>query len=244
MLRVNLRKTTVIEAVAILAEGEIEAEPHPIAQTAIQVIDGAQRLSSNVAYLDGLVELQDGASQAAMETLNIPAGAKVLDYCAGGGGKSLALAARLEAQWYAHDAHVQRMKDLPERVRRAARRSLSCYRKNCPMPRHFDVILCDAPCSGSGTWRRSPDAKWKLTHQALDDLIVSQAQILQKAQAQLAPAGTLVYATCSVLDVENQKQVDDFVAQFPGWVCSLSQNWLPSDGGDGFFVAHLSRATV
>lgn len=243
MCRVNLRKTDVAGALAELAEDGIAAEPHPIASTAVKIVDGAARLARSPAYQNGLIELQDGSSQAAMETVTVPAGANVLDYCAGGGGKTLALAAQGDAALYAHDAQPERMNDLPDRARRAGVKITSLPLDALPHHAPFDLVVCDVPCSGSGSWRRTPEAKWALTPQRLHELIALQAQILDATAPLVAPGGTLVYATCSLFDAENQDQITAFLTRAKGWHCTVSQHWPVSQGGDGFFVAHLVRTT-
>ncbi len=242
MLRVNLRATTRAQAIAALAEGGIEAVAHDITPTALIVTHGARRVAGSEAYQQGWVELQDGSSQAAMETLEIAPGIKVLDYCAGGGGKTLALAARAQAKWHAHDADPTRMKDLPERAKRAGIEVEMI--EEAPARAPYDLVLCDAPCSGSGAWRRAPDAKWRLTPERLAELTAMQDQILSDAAKLVGENGRLIYATCSVLAVENQDRIAHFLAASAGWQMDMQQNWPVSDGGDGFYIAHLKRFEI
>ncbi|MEO3414256.1 RsmB/NOP family class I SAM-dependent RNA methyltransferase [Roseovarius sp. CAU 1744] len=240
MLRANLRKASVADAVAALAADGVMAQPAAIAQTALQVTQGSRRVALSRAYQDGLVELQDGASQAAMEMLELPGSARVLDYCAGGGGKVLALAARLEAAWFAHDALPRRMKDLPARAIRAG---VNVALLDDADPRQpFDMVLCDVPCSGSGTWRRTPDAKWRLTADDLQALTRTQDGILDRAAELVAPGGRLVYATCSVLRDENEARIEAFLSRSSGWRMVSQQRWPVAETGDGFFLAQLQRA--
>ena len=239
MLRVNLRATTRENAMTSLAESGITAEIHDIAPTALVVSHGSRRIAGSQAYQQGWVEMQDGSSQAAMETLEIAPKTTVLDYCAGGGGKTLALAALAEATWLAYDANADRMKDLPARAKRAgiAVEIIQEARMRAP----YDLVLCDAPCSGSGAWRRAPDAKWRLTPERLAELTAMQDQILSDAAKLVSKNGRLIYATCSVLGVENQDRIAHFLAATPGWQVDMQRNWPVSGGGDGFFIAHLSR---
>lgn len=242
ILRVNERINSVPQAVEKMSQDDIVAERIAIAPTALRVARNARRVARSAAYLDGGVELQDGSSQAAMAALDVPAGARVLDYCAGGGGKVLALAARAEATWYAHDADAGRMKDLPTRAIRAG------VQVNCLAPgtaaRHapYDLVLCDVPCSGSGTWRRAPDAKWRLDPERLAELTRLQLDILQEAAALVAPGGTLAYATCSLLRRENEDVISKFLEKTDGWECSLTKRWPVSDMGDGFFLTRFDRS--
>ena len=239
MLRVNSRATTREKAIAALAEDGITVEAHDIAPTALIVTDGPRRVAGSQAYQQGWVEVQDGSSQAAMETLEIAPGIKVLDYCAGGGGKTLALAARAQAKWLAYDADPARMKDLPARAKRAG--IVVEMIEDAPARAPYDLVLCDAPCSGSGAWRRAPDAKWRLTPERLAELTAMQDQILSDAAKLVGEKGKLIYATCSLLEVENQDRIARFLAATPGWQMDMQRNWPVFDGGDGFFIAHLSR---
>jgi len=239
MLRVNTAKSSLDTAIAALAESAIEAEAHVIAPTALVVTTGARRVAGSEAYKLGLVELQDGSSQAAMETLEIAPDSKVLDYCAGGGGKTLALAARAQARWLAYDADALRMKDLPARAARAG--CTVSVLEDAAAEAPYDLVLCDAPCSGSGAWRRSPDAKWRLSPERLAELSAVQDQILSDAAQLVGTGGRLIYATCSILRPENQDRIAQFLAATPGWRADLQRHWPISGGGDGFFVAHLSR---
>lgn len=241
MLRVNLGKCDVAGAVASLAADAIEAESHPIARTALTVTSGARRVARSEAYLGGMVELQDGSSQAAMEEIDLTGATRILDYCAGGGGKSLALAARTDAAIFAHDAAPDRMKDLPARAARASVSitplSTSALTDKAP----FSHVLCDVPCTGSGTWRRTPEAKWRLSPDRLDTLCAMQAQILAAAADLVASQGQLIYATCSLFAAENERQIDAFVQRRTEWSVHAQRRFGVTDGGDGFFVAQLKR---
>ncbi len=240
-LRVNLRRATLEQAAAQLAQDGIETEPVPELATALRVRAGARRIAGSAAYGSGLVELQDAASQAAVLALPIPAEGRILDYCAGGGGKALAMAARSAAQVFAHDADPRRMRDLPDRAARAGVTIPRLETAALPGTGPFDLVLCDVPCSGSGTWRRTPDEKWRLTPDRLAELTALQREILGAASGLVAPGGTLAYATCSVLAEENDHQLAAFLAGAPGWqVLSRHQRW-PDSEGDGFFFATVFR---
>lgn len=241
MLRVNTRRISRPNAINMLDEGGIQAECAAIAGTAIRVVHGARRVAGSLAYREGLVELQDGSSQAAMETLATVARKRVLDHCAGGGGKVLALASLAEAEWFAHDADAARMSDLPERMRRAGCNVTILPPGGAGAAAPYGLILCDVPCSGSGTWRRSPDAKWRLTRERLNDLCRTQAEILSEAAPLVAPGGVLAYATCSVLLEENEEQVARFLTVETGWSRGAEHRWPISDEGDGFYLAQLRR---
>ncbi len=240
-LRVNLRKTEVDGAIGALADAGIACTRHPQVDGALVVQAGARRIRSSRAYLDGLVELQDAASQAAVAALPLRDGMRVLDYCAGGGGKTLAMAARADIELVAHDAAPRRMRDLPERARRAGIRVTLADGAAVAAAAPFDLVLCDVPCSGSGTWRRAPEGKWRLTPERLAELAEIQAGIMDRAAGLVAPEGVLAYATCSVLDEENDRQVRAFLRRHAGWSRGWSRSW-PVDGAhDGFFLALLTR---
>ncbi|MEM9395460.1 MAG: RsmB/NOP family class I SAM-dependent RNA methyltransferase [Pseudomonadota bacterium] len=235
-LRVNHLKSDVETARSALAEDGIETDPVEGVSTALRVVTGARKVSRARAFLDGLVEIQDASSQAAVLAAEPSVGASVLDYCAGGGGKALALTALTGAPVMVHDSETARMRDIPVRAARAG--------AVCPLwdgQGAFDMVFVDAPCSGSGTWRRIPDAKWRLTQARLVELVALQAQVLRAASAYVGRRGRLVYATCSVLGCENAEQVQDFLVEMPGWVLSKTRRFDPNTAGDGFFVAILER---
>jgi 16S rRNA (cytosine967-C5)-methyltransferase len=238
-LRVNMARATRDQALAALAGDQIETVPHDLSATALEVTQNPRRVQQSKAFLDGLVELQDAASQAVIDLL--PQGGRVLDYCAGGGGKALALAAR-GADVVAHDADPRRMRDIPIRAARAGVTIRTAQTADLPGLAPFDLVLCDAPCSGSGAWRRSPDGKWALTPERLGALCETQAAILLKAARLVGPGGKLAYATCSVLMAENGAQIQGFLARQSGWQLDFERQFSPLEGGDGFFACCLTRA--
>lgn len=243
-LRVNRLKATVAEARAALAEEGIETAPLAIVPDAVRVTEGARKVARSRAYREGLVEIQDGASQAVAALAGVRAGERVLDLCAGGGGKSLALAAAMGGRGtvWAHDIAPQRMADLPERARRAgAEITLVPTGGLAALAGQGDLVFVDAPCSGSGAWRRNPDAKWRLTREGLDRVREVQAQLLDQAVGLIAPAGRICYATCSLLPGENAGQIAAFLARHPGWSAGQSLSLTPLDGTDGFFGTVLTK---
>jgi 16S rRNA (cytosine967-C5)-methyltransferase len=239
-LRVNPGKTDLSGAVTALASDGIGAVPHGLAASALEVTGNARKVQASAAYRDGLVELQDASSQAVVEALTLVDGMRVLDHCAGGGGKTLAMAARAKLQLLAHDILPRRMADLPERARRAGIAVTLTERPEDAAP--FDLVLVDAPCSGSGSWRRDPEGKWALTPERLASLLSEQAAILDRAAAMVAPGGALAYATCSLLATENRGQIDRFCARHAGWTSEIERSFSPLDGGDGFYLCVLRRA--
>lgn len=240
-LRVNLEKTDVLQAQEWLLQDGINTTRHSAAITAIEITDGARRLRQSDAYLTGMVELQDAASQAVVEALPLRDGMRVLDFCAGGGGKALAMAARARIDLFAHDVAPERMRDLPARAARAGVTISAISTEELKRAGKFDLVLCDAPCSGSGAWRRSPEAKWRLDETGLRELCSIQAEILDTASGMIPDDGLLAYATCSVLRDENQCQMDRFLKQNGGWQLAVQQQWTMQYGTDGFYTAHLTR---
>ncbi|MBE1285021.1 MAG: RsmB/NOP family class I SAM-dependent RNA methyltransferase [Rhodobacteraceae bacterium] len=238
-LRVNTRKATRTKIVAALRDEGIETQPHPSSATCLEVQSGQRKIRNSAAFRDGLVELQDGASQAIVEQLGLDDGMRVLDYCAGGGGKTLAMAAAADVEIHAHDASSQRMRDLPERARRAGINVSLLDTPNVRAKSPFDLVLCDAPCSGSGSWRRSPDGKWSLTEDGFRRILKTQGDILDAAHGLVKSGGVLCYATCSVLKPENEDQVCRFLSEHPGWSLERNYFWRLDDGTDGFFLAIL-----
>lgn len=245
-LRVNLRKARRDAVAAELAARGIATLAHPLSPTALEVTEGARRVRHDPAYRDGLVELQDAASQAVADFVPVRDGDRFLDYCAGGGGKTLAVAARAEVAAFAHDAAPRRMADLPARAARAGVAVTTLATAALAPAGPFDAVLCDAPCSGSGSWRRDPGGKWALTPDRLAALTQTQDAILADAAPHVAPGGALVYATCSLLAEENEAQIAAFLFRHDDWRREAAVRLTPLDGGDGFFVAvlrHVANCT-
>ncbi|MEM8653836.1 MAG: RsmB/NOP family class I SAM-dependent RNA methyltransferase [Pseudomonadota bacterium] len=237
-LRVNLAKTTRDAAREGLAQERIAAVDNPRADTALTVQEGARRVRNARLYLSGAVEIQDAASQAAVA--GFAGGGQALDFCAGGGGKALALAA-LGWSVTASDINAARMRDLPTRAARGGHDIRICPQDMLTPEAAYDLVFVDAPCSGSGTWRRAPHGKWALTPDQLDALCATQREVLTLAARHVAPGGALAYATCSVLHRENQAQIDVFLDRHNGFSLGRVQHWPVDDWGDGFFTAHLTR---
>lgn len=238
-LRVNTGKGTREAAITKLADEGIRTEVHAASATALTVLEGARKVKNSKAFQAGLVELQDAASQAVVDAVPLSDGLKVLDYCAGGGGKSLALAARAKLQLFAHDADPKRMKDIAPRADRAGAKVKLLQPGQTKQHVPFDVVLCDAPCSGTGSWRRAPEGKWRLDRERLNHTLKVQSQILDEAAALVAPGGILAYATCSMLTQENRDQVDAFLDRTQGWSVEAEKAWFVHQGTDGFYIAVL-----
>lgn len=245
-LRANLRKASVAAAIAMLADDGVSAQECDVSNTALRIVDGARKVKNTKAYLDGFVELQDAGSQALIEALigqvQVQGSTRILDFCAGGGGKSLALAAHSGTTLFAHDANAARMKDIPERARRAGVVIERLARNDLAKKAPFDLTFCDVPCSGSGAWRRSPDAKWRLSEAQFSQLIELQSNILSEASVLVRPGGILAYATCSLFSEENEDQVTRFLKSAPEYEKIRQLSWSPLDGCDGFHLSILHRA--
>jgi len=184
----------------------------------IPPIDGDGRhpnVQVEPAFQKGWFEVQDEGSQIAATLAGAEAGMQVLDFCAGAGGKTLALSAAMDnrGQIFAHDAEKARLAPIFDRIRRSENRNVQVVTKPvelAPLSNHMDIVLVDAPCTGSGTWRRRPDAKWRLTQRQLDARKGEQSAILDAARAYVKPGGLLVYITCSVFSEENGEQIAAF----------------------------------
>lgn len=239
-VRVNTRKASVQLAQTALLDDAIETSPHALSSTSLELLSNPRRLAQSKAYETGLVEIQDVASQAVCDFLDVPETGRILDYCAGGGGKSLAITARTSARVVAHDANAKRMADIPNRMKKAGQ--VIEITNEIDGSDRFDLVFCDVPCSGSGSWRRDPEGKWILTLDKLAQVTKTQAEILDTCASLVAADGELAYATCSVLREENQTQIDDFCDRHPNWRLVADRQFLPTEGGDGFYVARLTRA--
>ena len=237
-VRANLLKATPENAIERLGAEGVIGVPHPHVRTAIKITEGARLLASSTAYQEGYVEVQDASSQAAVALLPLEQGDNVLDYCAGGGGKALAIAARTKSQVDAYDISFGRMKDIPSRATRAGA-EITCHQQ--PPEQLYDLVFCDAPCSGSGTWRRTPDMKWRFSEARMVALQAQQAEVLRKAAPLVRAGGFLAYATCSILRAENFAQVKAFVDDSGEFSLVDDHSWLVSEEGDGFYLAILQK---
>ncbi len=244
-LRTNLSRGRRQDLITTLEAEDISAIPSPMGTAAVEVTHNPRKIRQSNSFLTGLAEFQDAASQAICEDISLSGSEQILDYCAGGGGKALALADRLKlaggGQVFAHDIDPARMKDIPVRAARAGLSVKTLMTETVKSTAPFDLVFCDAPCSGSGAWRRAPEGKWLLTPERLADLSNIQKQILDEAVALVKETGTLVYATCSLLNAENEDQIEAFLTRNPGWKCLKTNRYSPLQGGDGFFAAHLTR---
>lgn len=239
-LRVNTARFSPADAQAMLAADGIRTEPSQRLPSALRVTEGARRIAGSSALTKGAVELQDLSSQLAAAALPLTKDARVLDYCAGGGGKVLALAAREpEATYFAHDADPARMRDLPGRASRAGAKVTLAPTAKLRGP--FDLVVVDAPCSGSGTWRRTPDAKWRLTPHRVAELIEIQSKILDDVAGLVKVGGAISYLTCSFLRAENEDVLKNFLGRRPDFSLQWQVRHGPLTAGDGFFASLLIK---
>ena len=239
-LRVNIIKGTRQDAIQALEKDGILSKFHPTVSTALIVNKGTRKIKNSEAYNIGLVELQDASSQASVLKLNIDQNGPILDFCAGGGGKSLALSAYLNKPVFAYDANFERMKDLPNRARRSGA-NIRVIKFDDLKKSHYGLVFCDVPCSGSGSWRRDPEGKWALTLQDYERLLSRQQNILATASQLVKPKGNLVYATCSILKDENKAQIQKFIDKTNDWTLKKEKFNIPSELGDGFYFSILKR---
>jgi 16S rRNA (cytosine967-C5)-methyltransferase len=269
-LRVNSLKGTREDALAALKHEGWEARPTPLSPWGLR-IDGRRPVTSGPAFQSGLVEIQDEGSQLIAALTGAKPGMRVVDWCAGAGGKTLALAAMMgnRGQIVACDVSASRLDGAVRRLRRAGANNVERHLVE-PGDKWakrragaFDRVLVDAPCTGTGTWRRNPDARHRLSEQDLLELTRKQSSILDTARALVRSGGRLVYATCSLLPEENEGQVSGFLLRHPDFfLVPLAQAWPFESGGpfeetapdgemlsltparngtDGFFAAVLER---
>ncbi|MBT3701345.1 MAG: RsmB/NOP family class I SAM-dependent RNA methyltransferase [Alphaproteobacteria bacterium] len=263
-LRVNTLKTNRDDALAALAEAGFDAEPGTKSLQGIRLND-RKRITGTALYIDGGVEIQDEAAQLCAALVDAQPGQTVLDACTGAGGKALALAAAMNNKGHieAWDVDDRRLERLLPRLDRAGIKIVSARKVRADgsdlYPDYqgaFDRVLIDAPCSGTGTWRRNPETKWRLTAETLQHNVDRQAKIMKRAADLVKPGGRLIYATCSVLDCEGADQIHAFLSLQPDFsVLPVSEIWSGADAGsdflklsphsngtDGFFVAVLARS--
>lgn len=220
------------------------------------------RIDQHPLYKEGKIEVQDESSQLCAIAVDVKPGERVLDFCAGAGGKTLALSAMMNNKGtvVAMDVDTRKLQENQKRCRRNGvhnvhYRPLDSEGKKWLSKQEgkFDRILIDVPCSGSGTWRRNPDAKWKITNQNLENLLTIQSEICEQVHKLVKPGGYLIYSTCSLLKSENLDQINNFIKKHPEFslehISSVDEKFLSSEGClrtyvsqhnmDGFFAAKL-----
>jgi len=238
-IRVNLSKATLDEVQLILRDEGIETELDDTCVTALKVLSNPRKVKQSDAYKTGLLDIQDLNSQISCRTIPVENGWKLLDFCAGGGGKSLALSDRFSGTIDAYDKDFLRMKDIPVRSDRAGVTINLLSNDDIRTVSSYDLVICDVPCTGSGAWRRNPDAKWTLTTDNYEALKKTQQEIFDDASKLVSGNGVLVYMTCSLLKAENSDQVEAFLLRNSDWEVVFQESFPLSNSGDGFFVTHL-----
>lgn len=250
ILRVNTLKTNKKDLKLKLQSENIETEFLSKYPYALRLTERANVFKTE-AFKKGWFEVQDASSQLVADFLDVKPGMKVVDTCAGAGGKTLHLAALMEnkGQVIAMDIYESKLKKLKVRARRNGVHNVELKVIDSTKPikklhNKADRILIDAPCSGLGVLRRNPDAKWKLEPEFIDRIKQTQQQVLQQYSKMLKSGGKMVYATCSILPSENQKQVDTFLASESGkdFTFVKDKKVLAHESGfDGFYMALLER---
>ncbi|MBQ0787365.1 MAG: methyltransferase domain-containing protein [Oceanihabitans sp.] len=250
VLRVNTLKTTKEKLQAELFDLDIETEIVKNHPDALKLTERANVFTTE-AFQKGFFEVQDGSSQKVAEFVDVQPGMKVVDTCAGAGGKTLHLAALMEnkGQIIAMDIYENKLKELKRRAKRAGAHNIEfrVIDSTKPIKKLYDKadrVLIDAPCSGLGVLRRNPDAKWKLQPEFLDKIKKTQAEILSSYSRMVKPGGKLVYATCSILPSENQDQVKTFLESESGkdFTFVKEKKILAYESGfDGFYMALLEK---
>ncbi|WP_066806021.1 RsmB/NOP family class I SAM-dependent RNA methyltransferase [Sphingomonas asaccharolytica] len=256
-LRVNRLRATAGELAGQFAEARlVDGAPDALRLPTGTMVDQMP------AWQDGLIEIQDVGSQIVAAAARVEPGMHVIDLCAGGGGKALTLAAAMDNHGVvlATDVDRTRLSRLAPRAERAGAtiietRLLDGDREAAALEDwndRADVVLIDAPCSGTGTWRRNPEARWRLSPPRIARLVATQSRLLDLGATLVRPGGALVYIVCSLLDAEGAGQVDRFLADHPGWTAEapiaqgrargVGKRLTPAhDATDGFFVARLIR---
>ena len=267
-LRVNTLKAKRNAVAEELRRDGFDATPTPYSPWGLRIAarEGLAELQRHAAFKEGCFEFQEEASQIAALLVAAKPGEHVLDLAAGAGGKTLALAASMhnEGQILAFDDIAERLKPLPDRAARGGASCITVAReKGGPLWANgkFDAVLLDAPCSGTGTWRRQPELRWRVTPEFLERTLYTQDWLLDDAARHTRPGGRIVYATCSLLNCENEDRIADFLARHPEFaVHPAADVWAgaadsppppgmaeffratpTTTGTDGFFAAILQR---
>ena len=250
ILRVNTLKTTKEKLHDLLLDESFDTEPVVGYPDALKLKERGGVFKTE-AFRNGLFEVQDASSQLVAEFLEAEPGMRVVDACAGAGGKTLHLASLMEnkGQIISLDIYQNKVNELKRRAKRngahnVETRLIESTKVIKKLHNKADRVLIDAPCSGLGVLRRNPDAKWKLQPEFLNELKITQSQLLKDYSKMVKPEGKMVYATCSILPSENQKQVEFFLNSEDGKEFSLvkEKKILASESGfDGFYMALLKK---
>jgi 16S rRNA (cytosine967-C5)-methyltransferase len=248
ILRVNTLKISKQELQKKLREEEVDTETVPKAPDALVLVERKNVFLTD-AFKKGYFEVQDASSQLVAPFLDVHPGQKVVDACAGAGGKTLHLASLMEnkGQIIAMDIHAHKLAELKKRAKRDGAhnietRPIEGTKTIKKLKGKVDRVLLDAPCSGLGVLKRNPDSKWKLNPEFLERVKKTQAEILDQYASMVKEGGKLVYATCSILPSENELQVKAFLKKHPEFTFVKDQKVSPVKSGfDGFYMALLER---
>ena len=248
VLRANTLRTTRVSLEKNLNSNEIETTVDPLYKDAL-ILKERKNVFRTDAFKSGLFEVQDASSQLVAEFLEVKPGMRVVDTCAGAGGKTLHLAALMENKGsiIAMDIFGGKLKELKRRAKRAGAhnitpRLIESTKTIKKLHNSADRVLIDAPCSGLGVLKRNPDAKWKLQPEFIENIKNTQEEILQSYSKIVKVGGKLVYATCSILPTENQLQVEKFLENNSNFKFIKDKKILPSTSGfDGFYMALLEK---
>jgi 16S rRNA (cytosine967-C5)-methyltransferase len=248
VLRVNTLRASRLQLEKALNAAEIETTVDAKYKDAL-VLKERKNVFKTEAFKSGLFEVQDASSQLVAEYLDVKPGMRVIDTCAGAGGKTLQLAALMEnkGQIIAMDIYSGKLKELKRRAKRAGAhnittRPIESSKTIKKLKESADRVLIDAPCSGLGVLKRNPDAKWKLQPEFIEKIKQTQSEILENYSKLVKRGGQLVYATCSVLPSENEKQVMNFLKKNDDFLFVKEKKVSPSKSGyDGFYMALLER---
>lgn len=256
-LRINTLKTTLEEMVENLTLSGVSVSQCHFSPWGLRC-EGRENITQTKAFQEGLIEVQDEGSQLIVHLMNLVPGQSVLDLCAGAGGKTLAIAAQLnnKGRVLATDTVGWRLKRAKERLKRAGAFNVELRELDSLQDKwlkrqkeRFDAVLVDAPCSGSGTWRRNPDQKWNIAKEDIWNLTQLQKTLIEAGASLVKKGGHLVYATCSLLCEENQDVVTAFLETHPEFTlvpCGLDESPFLSltplqNGTDGFFAAKFHK---
>lgn len=248
VIRVNTLKTDRKSLKNDLRQERIDTEVLSKYPDALQLVEKTNVFRTN-AFKEGGFEIQDAGSQLISPYLNVEPGMRVVDACAGAGGKTLHLASMMQnkGQIYALDIHEWKLLELKKRAKRAGAQNIQTKVIDSSkvikkMENSADRLLIDAPCSGLGVISRNPDSKWKLSLEFIENIKKEQEKILDEYCKMVKPGGAMVYATCSILPSENQHQVEKFLKNHPEFKLAREKQILPSQSGfDGFYMAYLEK---
>jgi len=247
VLRANSLRTTPKELISDLAHENVVSYPIKNYPDAVQ-LEEKKNVFLTTAFKEGLFEVQDASSQKIGYFLDVKEGQRVVDACAGAGGKTLHIAALMKnkGQIIALDIFEWKLAELKRRAKRAGAhnietRVISDTKVIKRLHDKVDRLLIDAPCSGLGVLKRNPDSKWKIDQDFIDRIKTEQQHIMQDYSKMLKVGGKMVYATCSILPSENNKQVEEFIKNNPNYKMIKDEKVMPSEGYDGFYMALIER---